>query len=43
METRVLVTVVPIFAPIIIGIAFSKFTTPPATKPTTMDVVVDEL
>jgi hypothetical protein len=35
--------VVPMFAPITIGTALSKFKAPPATSPTTMDVVVEEL
>ena len=37
------VMVVPMFAPITIGTALSKFKAPPATSPTTMDVVVEEL
>jgi hypothetical protein len=43
METNVFVIVVPILAPITIGMAFCRFKTPPATRPTTMDVVVEEL
>ena len=43
METIMLVTVVPIFAPIIIGIAPVKVTAPPETIPTMIDVVVEEL
>ncbi len=37
-----LVTEVPILAPIIIGIALATFKTPPPTRPTTMDVVEEE-
>ena len=39
----VLVTVVPIFAPIIIGMAFADDKLPPATSPTIIEVVADEL
>jgi hypothetical protein len=42
-DTSVLVMVVPIFAPMIIGIDVSSDNAPPATRPTTIDVVVDEL
>jgi hypothetical protein len=42
-ETRVFVTVVPILAPITIGIALDTFMTPEPTIPTTMEVVVEEL
>ena len=41
-ETKVLVTVVPIFAPITIGIAYSKLRTPLPTKPTIVAVVTEE-
>ena len=41
--TSVHVTVVPIFAPMTIGIALLMERTPDATKTTTMDVVVPEL
>ena len=40
-ETRVFVTVVPIFAPMTIGIAYSRLRTPLPTKPTIVDVVTD--
>ena len=43
METIMLVTVVPILAPIIMGIAPPKFKAPLLTIPTIRDVVVDEL
>jgi hypothetical protein len=43
METIVDVTVVPIFAPITMGTAFSRERIPAATKPTTVQVVVEEL
>lgn len=43
METIVLVMVVPILAPIMMGIAPCRVMTPPATKPTVIDVVVEEL
>ena len=42
IDTIVLVTVVPIFAPITIGMAFAIERLPPATRPTTMDVVEEE-
>lgn len=42
-DTSVLVMVVPIFAPITIGMAVSRVSAPPATNPTTKEVVVDEL
>ena len=38
-----MVTVVPMFAPIIIGIAPAKLRAPPLTIPTIREVVVDEL
>jgi len=38
----VLVTVVPMFAPIIIGTAFLMFSVPAAISPTMVDVVKDE-
>jgi hypothetical protein len=41
-EARRLVTEVPILAPIIIGMALGMVSAPPATRPTTMDVVDDE-
>jgi len=41
-DAIVLVIDVPILAPIIIGIAFGIFNAPPATIPTTIDVVEDE-
>ena len=41
-ETRVFVTVVPIFAPMTIGIAYSRLRTPLPTNPTIVDVVTDE-
>jgi hypothetical protein len=43
METIMLVTVVPILAPIIMGIAPPKFNAPLLTIPTINEVVVDEL
>ena len=43
IETIMLVTVVPIFAPIIMGIAPLKFNAPLLTMPTIRDVVVEEL
>jgi hypothetical protein len=43
METIILVTVVLMFAPIIIGIAPAKLRAPPLTIPTIREVVVDEL
>jgi hypothetical protein len=43
METIILVTVVPILAPIIMGIAPPKFNAPLLTIPTINAVVVDEL
>ena len=43
IDTIVLVTVVPIFAPIIMGIAPLKLTAPPLTMPTIIEVVVEEL
>ena len=43
METIQLVTVVPIFAPIIIPTACVRFIIPALTKPTTITVVADEL
>ena len=43
IETIVFVTVVPILAPIIMGIAPFKVTAPPETIPTIIDVVVEEL
>jgi len=42
-DTRVLVTVVPILAPMMMGIAFLSVRKPEATRPTVMDVVVEEL
>jgi hypothetical protein len=42
-ETRVLVTEVPILAPMMIGMAVGTVRAPPPTRPTTMDVVVEEL
>ena len=42
-DTKVFVIVVPMLAPIIIGIAVSIVNAPPATSPTTSDVVVEEL
>ena len=42
-ETRTLVVVVPIFAPIITPIACVKFIRPVLTKPTTITVVAEEL
>src|SRR3990172_2363011 len=42
-ETSALVTVVPMFAPMIIGMAFCKERPPAATRHTMIDVVVDEL
>ena len=42
-DTSVLVTDVPIFAPMTIGIADRKGTTPAATIPTKIEVVKDEL
>ena len=42
-DTSVLVMVVPMFAPIIIGIAPATEMAPPATMLTMMDVVVEEL
>ena len=41
--TIVFVTVVPMFAPITMGIAHLIESAPPATKPTTIEVVVEEL
>ena len=41
-ETRVFVTVVHIFAPMTIGIAYSRLRTPLPTNPTIVDVVTDE-
>jgi len=41
-DTMMLVMEVPMFAPITIGIALSKDSTPEATRPTTIDVVVDD-
>ena len=41
-DTRRAVTDVPILAPIIMGIAFVTFSAPPATKPTTIDVVEED-
>jgi hypothetical protein len=43
MDTIILVTVVPMFAPIIMGIAPAKFNAPLLTIPTINDVVVEEL
>ena len=43
IETIVFVTVVPMFAPMIIGIAPVKVMAPPETIPTMRDVVVEEL
>jgi hypothetical protein len=43
IDTIVFVTDVPIFEPIIMGIAPDTVRVPPATIPTTMDVTVDEL
>ena len=43
IDTIVFVTVVPMFAPIIIGIAPVKVTAPLLTIPTIIEVVVDEL
>ena len=42
-ETRVLVTDVPMFAPMTMGMAPSMVSAPAATRATIMDVVVDEL
>ena len=42
-ETSVFVTVVPMFAPIIIGIALETLRPPEPTMPTTIEVVVEEL
>ena len=42
-DTKVFVIVVPIFAPIIMGMAELSVSAPPATKPTTNEVVVEEL
>ena len=41
-ETSELVTEVPILAPIMMGIAFVTFNAPPATNPTTIEVVDEE-
>jgi hypothetical protein len=43
METMVFVIVVPILAPMMMGIAPGNVSTPPATSPTVIEVVVDEL
>ena len=43
IETRVLVTEVPMLAPMMIGIAPSMVSAPAATSPTVIEVVVDEL
>ncbi len=37
-----LVTEVPILAPMTMGMAFGTVKTPPATRPTTIDVVDEE-
>jgi hypothetical protein len=42
-EAIVFVIDVPILAPITIGIAVSMVNTPPATRPTTIEVVDDEI
>jgi len=42
-ETIVLVILVPIFAPIITGIAVATDNALVAVKPTTIEVVIDEL
>jgi hypothetical protein len=41
-ETNIFVTDVPMLAPIMMGIALLTFKAPPATKPTTIDVVKEE-
>jgi hypothetical protein len=43
MDTRVAVVVVPIFAPMMMGMASSMERVPDATSPTTIVVVVEEL
>lgn len=42
-ETRTLVTVVPMLAPMMMGIAFGMVNPPPPTKATTTEVVAEEL
>ena len=42
-EANMAVVVVPIFAPIMIGIAFATVSPPEPTMPTTTEVVVEEL
>ena len=41
-ETRRFVTDVPMLAPMMMGMALTTFKAPPATRPTTMDVVEEE-
>jgi hypothetical protein len=41
-ETKIFVTDVPMLAPMMMGMALATFRAPPATSPTTMDVVNDE-
>ena len=41
-DTSVFVTVVPMLAPMTIGIAYSRLKTPLPTNPTIVDVVTDE-
>ena len=43
MATMVLVTVVPMLAPMMMGTALVTVSAPPATMPTTIEVVLDEL
>lgn len=42
-ETKTLVTVVPMLAPMMMGIALGMVKLPPATKATTTEVVAEEL
>ena len=42
IETMVLVTDVPMLAPMTMGMALATFKAPPATRPTTMAVVEEE-